>query len=680
LEASLKIAKNDPNANIDLSEWYLWYKGTPGENPDPGGWYEHYASDFLKEEGTVEETITPYSGAKLFPTFSEPPANTPNFKIKKWDWQTGDESVKAALAKGPLVGGIPVYSDFPMYTKGIYRHVWGELVGWHAIILVGYDDDQKCWVCKNSWSASWGENGYFRIAYGQEFYPYFFAYTTEESEVLNSPTVITVQPGENSIDSASTTVIMVTFDKPIVAPAKNPIKIQISTGLGSNSYELTGNFSVSSDNRTIFCSGPFFNGITSATVYVNFPTATITVTIDGVFAGLDGTSGSVNKIWSYFSKRSNFGISGKVALDTTKEALDNVPVEIKRGGISLGGTQTKGGSFRFEGLVAGNYEIALATDSTIYHPEKFGIHFNEDGSGVGDVIYIEMVKKTIDLGGGVQMALAKIPSGTFTMGCPVDEPGRWADDWLPHQVTLTKGFLMGIHEVTQAQYLKITGSNPSFFIPTQTEFSSGYPDTSQNPVETVSWLDCIRYCNALSANQGLAACYTDQGGSPKIDDGDTVTCNWTTNGYRLPTEAEWEYACRAGSTGMYYWGMTYDQAQMKQYCWYDMNTWVGSWTDPHAAKGGTQPVGTRLPNAWGLYDMSGNVWEWCNDWWEWQSARGPQTDPRGPLSGLQAKEACIRRGGGWSFFWDGCRTAGRFRGEPTFREQYLGFRVVRTTQ
>gem|GEM_PF-658645 len=283
---------------------------------------------------------------------------------------------------------------------------------------------------------------------------------------------------------------------------------------------------------------------------------------------------------------------------------------------------------------------------------------------------------TLDATTGLKMRFAQIPANTFTMGCPADEPGRWSSDWLPHQVTLTKGFYMGETEVTQAQYQKIIGTNPSYFIPTQTNYSSGYADTSSQPVETVSWFDSVRFCNALSVQQGLTPCYQNQGNSTTIVDTDTVTCDWAATGYRLPTEAEWEYACRGSPTNTtaFYWGSDSTEATMKQYAWYIMNAFDETWTDPHATKGGTQPVRTKLPNVFGLFDMSGNVWEWCNDWWEDQSDRGSQTDPRGPSAG----SIRVLRGGDWYVVWGYCRSADRNGVVPGVRSYDLGFRLVRT--
>ncbi|NCC61405.1 MAG: formylglycine-generating enzyme family protein, partial [Verrucomicrobiae bacterium] len=276
------------------------------------------------------------------------------------------------------------------------------------------------------------------------------------------------------------------------------------------------------------------------------------------------------------------------------------------------------------------------------------------------------VKEDVDLGGGVTLSLVPIPAGTFTMGCPSTEPGYFGYEWPPHQVTLTKGFYMGTTEVTQAQWLKVMGSWPG------PHPQGGYGLGDAYPAYYIDWFDAVNFCNKLSANKGLTPCYTNSSGSTTIAEVDTVTLSTTANGYRLPTEAEWEYACRAGTTTMFYWSATYEEAQMKEYCWYQMNTVYGYYSERPPAWGNTQPVGTRLPNAWGLYDMSGNLWEWCNDWYESPSARGDQLDPQGPITGSDH----VFRGGGWSSRWNSCRSAGR--AGSIFRVDCRGFRVVRT--
>jgi len=169
------------------------------------------------------------------------------------------------------------------------------------------------------------------------------------------------------------------------------------------------------------------------------------------------------------------------------------------------------------------------------------------------------------------------------------------------------------------------------------------------PVETVSWHDAVEYCNWLSDKEGLKRCYSGSG--------DNTVCDFTKNGYRLPTEAEWEYACRAGTTTEYYWGNRMND----DYCWYYNNS-------------GNQihPVGQKKPNQFGLYDMSGNVREWCWDWYD-NYSKSPSKNPAGPSSGSYR----IIRGGRWDGEEVSCRSASRHYNWPVSAYDDLGFRPVR---
>jgi formylglycine-generating enzyme required for sulfatase activity len=231
--------------------------------------------------------------------------------------------------------------------------------------------------------------------------------------------------------------------------------------------------------------------------------------------------------------------------------------------------------------------------------------------------------------------MVRISGGTFMMGSPDSENSRESDEGPQHSVTVS-GFSMAKYEVTQGEYQAVMGTNPS-------GFSGG-----NLPVEQVSWYDAIVYCNALSQREGLTPAYTISGSN--------VTWNRSANGYRLPTEAEWEYACRAGTTTPYYTGDSISKSQAN----YNEN--------------GTMDVGSFVPNAWGLYDMAGNVWEWCWDWYEDYST-GSQTNPEGPSTGTNR----VERGGSWFIFGGGdLRSASRGHSTPSLRFDFIGFRLVRS--
>jgi formylglycine-generating enzyme required for sulfatase activity len=211
------------------------------------------------------------------------------------------------------------------------------------------------------------------------------------------------------------------------------------------------------------------------------------------------------------------------------------------------------------------------------------------------------------------------------MGSPGYETDRQPSETL-HEVTLTKGFWLGKYEVTQAQWESLPKSNPSWF---------PGPD---NPVDSVSWNDVQDFLLILNVNTS--------GGT-----------------YRLPTEAEWEYAYRAGTTHRFYWG---DDPPLETEI--DNNAWY-----LEISSDMTHPVGQKEPNGWGLYDMSGNVEEWCQDWYGDYPA-GPVTDPQGPGSDTVR----VRRGGSWEDFPRFCRAAARTNGTLDTRSYDFGFRLLRT--
>jgi uncharacterized repeat protein (TIGR02543 family) len=253
--------------------------------------------------------------------------------------------------------------------------------------------------------------------------------------------------------------------------------------------------------------------------------------------------------------------------------------------------------------------------------------------------------------------MVRINAGTFMMGSPISEPER-ATGETQHEVTLTKGFYMGKYQVTQEQYEAVIGSNPSYF-QTAVEGETGTP--GKLPVEKVSWYDAVEFCNKLSALEGLQEVYTISGRTPASGNpitGATVTADWSKNGYRLPTEAEWEYACRAGTTTAYNTGETISDNTG----WYSANS--GS---------KTHQVGLKTANEWGLHDMHGNVLEWC---WDLRAdyTNEAQNDPTGGDTGSNR----VRRGGSWFSSSQSMRSANRFYGTPSDRDETYGFRLVRS--
>jgi len=256
--------------------------------------------------------------------------------------------------------------------------------------------------------------------------------------------------------------------------------------------------------------------------------------------------------------------------------------------------------------------------------------------------------------------MALIKGGTFLMGAPANEKDYFVIEAIRHQVTVSS-FFMGKYEVTQKEYQEIMGENPSRF------------QGDNLPVECVNWYDAIEYCNKRSQKEGLTLAYAidknqkDPNNKIYWDDDDvkwTVTWNRSANGYRLPTEAEWEYACRAGTTTRYNTGDSITTSQANYYG-DEFNKF-----DP--PKKTTMPVGSFAPNDWGLYDMHGNVFEWCWDWIGDYSSEA-QIDPVGAVSGYDR----IARGGCAISLTEHVRSANRAGDRPSSRVSQTGFRVVR---
>ena len=234
---------------------------------------------------------------------------------------------------------------------------------------------------------------------------------------------------------------------------------------------------------------------------------------------------------------------------------------------------------------------------------------------------------TLDLGNGVTMDFVYVPPGRITMGSPDSEAQR-SNDETQHEVTITKGFHLGKYEVTQAQYEAVVGANPSI------------RKEANRPVENVSWNDATEFCNRMTQKTGRQI--------------------------RLPTEAEWEYACRAGTTMPFHFGATISTDQVN----YNGNyPYAGGRKGAYRQK--TTDVGSFPANAWGLHDMHGNVWEWCSDWYG-AYPTGPVSDSTGPANGTFR----VVRGGSWYDLGHGCRSASRRRYAPPSRDSSFGFRAL----
>ncbi len=240
------------------------------------------------------------------------------------------------------------------------------------------------------------------------------------------------------------------------------------------------------------------------------------------------------------------------------------------------------------------------------------------------VSVVALAQEPKQITNSIGMKLVLVPKGTFMMGRQENNT--------QHEVTISQDYHLGIYEVTQSQYEKVMGVNPSHF-----QGAKIVGESANLPVDQVSWGDAVEFCKRLS---------------------DLPEEKKAGHAYRLPTEAEWEYACRAGSQTTYSFGES--SLLLFDHAWFDRNS-IGQ----------THPVGEKKPNAWGLYDMHGNVWELCSDWYS-EYAKGSVTDPVGPKRG----SIRVSRGGCWRIEYDLCASARRRKTEPADRHNSCGFRVV----
>ena len=296
-------------------------------------------------------------------------------------------------------------------------------------------------------------------------------------------------------------------------------------------------------------------------------------------------------------------------------------------------TAPKGITATVSAVASNAVTVTMAADATAIADSYY--FTLDEGTAVSSVA-------TLTVSAPISIAMVSIPTGSFNNGTST--------------VTLS-AFSMSKYDITQSQYQAITGNNPSNF--------SGNSDAVDCPVEMATWYDAVEFCNKLSTHDGLTPVYAISDRTPSTGYPITsaaVSATWTNNGYRLPTEAQWEYACRAGTTSTYYWGEATDDTTVGQYAWFASNS-----------SSTTHAVGQKLPNVWGLYDMAGNVWQWCWDWYD-PYPSGAQTDPTGPSSGAYR----LGRGGSWYVPYSLLTSASRDYGDPYSGSSNLGFRVVRS--
>ena len=367
-----------------------------------------------------------------------------------------------------------------------------------------------------------------------------------------------------------------------------------------------------------------------------------TITVDGVVIGKAPVETSPYEVGSTHTVHADFNKEMSGTRQVTVGLNDNDQViEPENGAILLtvipSDASMKIDPIKLEQMSEGTYKAAyvkpglytLGVEKNRFYAEQYAV-IVENGIAFSKTIQLREIPALVEL--------ISVPGGSFIMGSDSGDM-----DMKPgHQVTVSS-FMIGKYEVTQEQYQKVMGSNPS-------NFARG-SEAPRRPVEQVSWYDAVAFCNKLSEIEGLQKVYTINGTNVRAD------FSW--NGYRLPTEAEWEYAARGGSQSRGY--MYSGSNDAGSVAWYESNS--GSTT--HA-------VGMKAPNELGLYDMSGNVWEWCWDWY-FSYDLGAQRDPVGASLG----DTRVFRGGNWRYSVGYLRSTYRDYSRPDKRYFYLGFRVLR---
>ena len=277
-------------------------------------------------------------------------------------------------------------------------------------------------------------------------------------------------------------------------------------------------------------------------------------------------------------------------------------------------------------------------------------------SGTGPAVKTPSSQDSIT--NSIGMTLKLIPAGEFMMGSPDSDKDVRIEEKPQHRVRISKSFYLGVYEVTQAQYKAVMGNNPSDFPPNgDGKDKVAGQSTDQYPVDNVWWLDAVSFCNKLSAKEGRRPFY-------EIDDKYVQVPDWNGPGYRLPTEAEWEYACRANASTPTRYSFGDDAAQLDEYGWFALNS-----SRIHA-------VGKKKPNGFGLHDMHGNVSEWCWDWYaEGYYKQSREDDPTGPAARVGLSPGDLRTGRGRINGASDARSASRVVREPGDRFS-LGFRLA----
>lgn len=303
--------------------------------------------------------------------------------------------------------------------------------------------------------------------------------------------------------------------------------------------------------------------------------------------------------------------------------------------------------------------------------------FPQDGTGLDmSFSFTATTRGFFRIGVITSGELALIPAGSFQMG-DQSSPLVGIIDELPVHSVQVSDFYIGKYEVTKELWDSVQawalGNG-------YTDLPAGGGKAANHPVHSIDWYAMVKWCNARSEKEGLTPCYTVSGATYKVGNNNTVVCNWNANGYRLPSEAEWEKAARGGLNAKNFPlgdTITHAQANYDSSSLYSYDVSPTRGYHPTYAVGGfpySSPVGSFAPNGYGLYDMTGNMLEWCWDFYGSGYTADAQTDPRGSATGTER----VFRGGGWIYTADDCRVSARIPLIPVSSSNYFGFRVARS--